>query len=112
MTRVLDSQRRRGGPAAPTPAGQPATSHDQRAIVHDILAETVALYRSRARRLLWLASTAAFEEAKLEFLALARRYDVLAEHTAAKAQGLQADSAATAADAAPQPATDLSRRRR
>lgn len=59
------------------------------AIVHNILAETVALYRNRARRLIWLASTAVFQEAKLEFLALASRYEVLAEHAAVKAYGLQ-----------------------
>lgn len=59
------------------------------AIVHNILAETVALYRNRARRLIWLASTAMFQEAKLEFLALASRYELLAAHAAVKAYGLQ-----------------------
>lgn len=82
------------GAAPPESSENP---HSHLALVHDILAETVALYRDRGRRLRWLASTAAFGEAKLEFLGLARRYEVLAEHAAAKAQGLQAESGATAA---------------
>jgi hypothetical protein len=76
-------------PTEPQALSGSVASGPELAIVHDILAGTVALYRNRARRLMWLASTAVFQEAKLEFLALARRYELLAEHAAGKADGLR-----------------------
>jgi hypothetical protein len=56
------------------------------AIEQKAMAGKIEFYRNEAQRLFRLAASAAFDDAKAQFLALAQQYETLAEHAAERAR--------------------------
>jgi len=52
------------------------------AIEQDAMAAKIEFYRNEAQRLLRLAASSTYGDAKAQFLALAQQYETLAEHAA------------------------------
>lgn len=73
---IATERRRHGGESS---CGEDATLVDR----IDLHAE---FYRGEAQRLLALAAASPFEDAKRQFLGLARQYETLAEHAARRSE--------------------------